>query len=300
VTQELLYPTTLRLRGPWLIETSQLLALDDILERFRSCDPGADGYGVESRKSLTIFLSRERELKTSSFKEALSHIASQNEVARGFEYLVRMQNTTASISLLPRKKNDQKKEDQEEQSLEVRVSPESAGTSHEIFGELRNWADTAEAPTWQQWLLQLRPLFRVGLAFPLLILLTIPFNTSPTANEYKETVKQQARTLLRDGINQQNQSQALELLLALESDYIPPGTKAERVRKPIAAYLIAVYVLGFLSFTPTLCIAIWVGKKRLRWWNGWMKFNTVTIPALLLARYFWPQMFSTLEAALRH
>jgi hypothetical protein len=40
----------------------------------------------------------------------------------------------------------------------------------------------------------------------------------PTASEYKDDIKQQARTLLRDGITQQDQSKALELILALESD----------------------------------------------------------------------------------
>jgi hypothetical protein len=73
MAQELLYSTTLRIRGPWLLEAKQLLALDDIL-----------GDNSEDRKSLTVFLSKERELKTSSFKEAMAHIGSQNEVAKGF------------------------------------------------------------------------------------------------------------------------------------------------------------------------------------------------------------------------
>jgi hypothetical protein len=300
MTQELLYPTALRLRGPWLLETKQLLALDEILEQFRSRDPGADDRGSESKKSLTISLSKERELKTSSFKEAMSHIGSQNEVAKGFEYVAKMQNTTASVRLTPRKKRE-KKDEEEEQFFEIKVSPQSGSTTYDIFLELRNWADTVEAPLWRQWLLfEFRPLFRIGLAFPLIILLAMLLNTSPTATEYKDALKQQARTLLRDGINQQNQSKALELVLALESDYIPPGTKPQQARKPIAWYLVAVYVLGFLSFTPTLCIAIWAGKRRLRWWNAWTKLNTVTILGLVLAHLVYPQLFSTLEAALRH
>jgi len=301
MTQELLYPTALRLRGPWLLETKQLLVLDEILEQFRSRDPRASDHISESKKSLTIFLSRERELKTSSFKEAMSHIASQNEVAKGFEYFVKMQNTATSVRLLPRKRGDQKKQDEEERFLEINVSPQSDVSSHEIFGELRNWADTVEAPLWQQWLLfYSRPLYRFGLAFVLIILLAMLLNTAPTAAEYKDALKQQGRTLLRDGINQQNQTKALELVLALESDYIPPGTKPQQARKPIAWYLIAAYTLGFLSFTPTLCIAIWAGKRHLRWWNAWTKINTITIPGLVLAHWVYPQLFSALEAALRH
>lgn len=100
--------------------------------------------------------------------------------------------------------------------------------------------------------------------------------------------------------NQQNQQRALELLLALESDYIPPGTKPKQARRPIAWYLVFVYVFGFLSFTPTLCMGIWAGKRPLRWWNLWMRFNTVIVPGLVLARWVYPQLFSTLEAALGH
>jgi hypothetical protein len=301
MTQELLYPTALRLRGPWLLETKQVLALDEILEQFRSRDPGASDYGSETNKSLTIFLSRDRELKTSSFKEAMSHIASQSEITTGFEYVVKMQHITTSVRLLPRKKDHQKKQDEEQQFLEINVSPQSDATSHEIFGELRNWADNVAAPLWQQWLLFYpRPIYRFGLIFVLVILLAMLFNTAPTPAEYKDALRQQARTLLRDGITQQNQSKALELMLALESDYIPPDTKPPQAQKPIAWYLIATYALGFLSFTPTLCIAIWAGTRRLRWWNAWTKFNTVTIPGLVLAHWVYPQLFSTLEAALRY
>ncbi len=300
MAQELVYTTTLRLHGPWLLETKQLLALDEIMGQIRSGEPAADGYAPANKKSLTIFLSKERELESSSFKEAMTHIASQNEVAKGFEYFAQVGITSALVRLIPPKKN-KKSDGEEEPFFEIKVRPPSRSTSYEIFGELKSWADSVEAPLWRQWmLLELRPLFRVAFAFPVMILLLTFLNTSPGPTEYKEALKQQARTLLHDGINQQNQTKALELVLALESDYIPPGTKPQQARKPIAGYLIAVYVLGFLSFTPTHCMAIWAGKSRLRWWNWWLNFNTVTIPTLLLARYFVPQLFSILEASLRH
>ncbi len=234
------------MRGPWLLEASQLLALDEILEQFCSRKvevPEGVGvlHGFQSTKSLTIFLSKDRQLKSDSFKEAMSHIASQNEVASGFEYRAIVPNMTALVRLLPSKKGEQKK-DQEEQFLEIRVDSPSSATSYEIFLELRNWADTVEAPLWRQWFLfEPRPLYRIGLVFPLIILLAMLFNSSPTAPEYKDALKQQARDLLRNGINQQNQTKALELVLALESDYIPPGTNPRRARKPIIECLIAVY-----------------------------------------------------------
>lgn len=299
-TQELLYPTALRMRGPWLFETKQLLALDEILERFRSRDRGTDNHGSESKKSLTIFLSGDRELKTSSFQEAVSHIGSQNEVANGFEYVAKSQNIEASV-LLTRKKSEKKEKGDDEQRFEIKVSPQSGAGSYEIFLELKDWADTVAAPLWRQWLLfEPRPLYRIALAFCVVILLAALFNTEPSTAEYKEALKKEARTLLSNGINPQNEAKALELLLALESDYIPPRTKPQRGREPIARYLIAAYILGFLSFTPTVCIGIWAGKKRLRWWNLWLRLNTVTIPALFLAHWVYPRLFSAIDAVLGH
>jgi hypothetical protein len=288
MTQELRYSTALTMRGPWLLETSHLLALDDILARSKD----------ESKASLTVLLSRERELKTSSFKEAMSLIDAQNEIATGFEFVAKAQDTTASVSLTLKHKGEK---EQEEYSFEIKVSPPSEATSYRVFLDLKDWTETVEAPVWQQWLLfEPRVLYRIGLGFILLIVLATTLNTTPTKAEYKEALKQDARSLLHDGVNQQNQTRALELLLALESDYIPPGTKPQRARAPIGWYLVAVYVLGFLSFTPTLCIGIWAGRRRLRWWKLWMKLNTVTIPSLILARWVYPQLLSAFEAVLRH
>ncbi|MGA2430164.1 MAG: hypothetical protein ABSH13_16810 [Candidatus Acidiferrum sp.] len=228
----------------------------------------------------------------------MSHIASQDETARGFEYQATAPGAAALVRLVPNKTGGQKK-DSEEQFLEIRVDSLSGSIGYDIFLELRNWADSVEAPLWQQWLLfELRPLYQIGLAFALVLLVIMLFKTSPTPAEYKDTIKQQARALLRTGIDQHNQSEALRLLLALESDYIPPDTQPTRARKPIAWCLGAVYVLGFLSFTPHLCIAIWEGKKRLRWWNLWIKFNTITIPGIVLAHWIFPHLFSAFDATL--
>jgi len=293
VTQELIYPTTLRLRGPWLLETHQLLALDEILEQFCAretevSEPGvATLVGFKNVKSLSVFLSKDRELKTSSFKEAMSHIASQNEVAKGFEYVALSVKTRVSVHLL------------RGQLFEIKVSPQSGPVSYDIFMELKSWAGTVEAPLWRRLLFfEFRFPYRVFLllllVFVFLALFKVPFTTADS----KGVLKEQGRDLLRSGINQQNQTKALELVLALESDYVLPGTKELQV--PIVWCIIAVYILGFLSFPLTFCMAMWAGRRRLRLWNRWMKFNTVTIPSLVLAHWVYPQLLSRLGVVLRH
>lgn len=321
-TQELIYPTSVNVRGPWLLETNHLLALDAILEKFcyrndpewrnrpsqaetpaayHHVQPLGQPHDFRSRKSLTIYLSKDRELNTPGFKEAMSNIAFQDDVAKGFEYVIETRSVTASVRL---PKKSEKKDDVEQWFLTIGVTPKwpSPETGNELFVELRKWTDSVRSTLLYQWILfEPRTLYRIALGILLLIILANAYNPSPSAAEYKATLKQEARDLLRGGINPQNQGKALELVLALESDYLPPRAKPQS-RKPSGWYLIWIYVLAFLSFPPTVCIGIWAGAKRLNWWKPWLRFNTVTIPStllgLLLTHYFDPQLFSMLDSAL--
>lgn len=252
---------------------------------------------MRSRKELTIFLSKDRSCRSSGFKESMSNIDFQDDVAKGFEYVAATRTATVSIRL-PKKP---KKEGYEEKwFLTIDVAPEPPETGNEIFVELKNWADSIKSPFLYQWVL-FAPRQGYQAIFGLLVLIAslTAYNPAPTAADYKATLKQEARDLLRNGINQQNQAKALELVLALESDYIPPGTKAKKQRWPSGWYLIAIYVFGFLSFTPSICIGIWAGRQRLRWWKWWLKFNTYTIPILLFAHYVQPQIFTILDSLRR-
>ena len=307
-SHELIHSTTLNVRGPWLLETEKLLALDEILEKFctqddpewRNSPPQTHGVPrnfMRSRKELTIFLSKDRACRSSGFKESISNIDFQGDVAKGFEYVAATRTATVSIRL-PKKP---KKEGYEEKwFLTIDVAPEPPETGHEIFMELKNWAESMKSPFLYQWVLYApRFLYQFTFGILLLVVLANALNPAPSASEYKAALKQEARDLLRNGINQQNQAKALELVLALESDYIPPGTKTQKSRIPSGWYLIAIYVFGFLSFTPSICLGIWAGKKRLRWWKRWLRFNTYTIPVLLFAHYIQPQLFTILDS-MRH
>jgi hypothetical protein len=311
VTHELIYPTTLKVRGPWLLETDCLLALDEILETFCARDdpewrnsPPQSGkpLGVprnlmRSRKELTIFLSKDRACRSSGFKESMSNINFQDDVAKGFEYVATTRTATVTVRL---PKKPEKEGNEEKWFLAIDVTPERPETGHEIFMDLRNWADSVKSPLLYQWMLFApRFLYQFTLGILLLVVLANALNPAPTAADYKATLKQEARDLLRNGINQQNQTKALELVLALESDYIPPGTKAQKRRWPSGWYLIAIYVFGFLSFTPSICVGVWAGKGRLRLWKRWLQFNTYTIPVLLFAHYIQPQFFSILDSLRR-
>jgi hypothetical protein len=290
MAQELLYPTVLQSRGPWLIGTKDLLALDEIVEQIG----GEDGTRI-----LKISLPKERELKTSSFKEAMSHMGSQDETAIGFRYEVKTKSNTASVRLFQPTDSGKEKDDTRPK-LEVRVSPRGTESSQEIIGLFKSWVADVQPPIWKRWLLALRSAARGFLVLTVLIGPFIVLNTKPSVNEYKEIYKQQARELLKNGINQQNETKATELMLALQSDYIPPGAKPQSVSlRSLVILVIIVLILGVLSATPSMCLGIWKGKQRLRLWDLWFRVNFYTVPGLILTSVFWPQLVSAFEHAFR-
>lgn len=128
----------------------------------------------------------------------------------------------------------------------------------------------------------------------------ILFSTTPTPSDYKETYKQQARELLKNGIDERNQAKATEVLLALQSDYIPPGAKAQHSQRSFVIFFVAVLVPAILSATPSMCLGIWRGKQRLRLWDLWFRINFYTIPTLIFGTCFWPQLVSAVGGAIRH
>jgi hypothetical protein len=293
VAQELLYPTVLKSPGPWLIDTKDVLTLDELFDQIM----GDIGLG-ETNRALKIFLPKGHELKTTSFKEAMSHVGSQEEIATGFEYELGTKINTVSIRLVPPSKRE-KDEGEHSHALDIRVSPQGSSASQNIMGLLKAWVADVQPPWWQRWLLAPRQLSRLFLFLVLIFGSLSLFSTAPSPSDYKESYKQQARELLRNGIDQRNQAKALELILSLESGFIPPGAKVKHSQKSFVTFFVAVFVLAVLSATPSMCLGIWRGKQRLRLWRLWFRLNFYTIPSLILTTIFWPQLVSVIESALR-
>src|SRR5260370_24722810 len=110
---ELFYPTKFTAKGPWLIESSQLLALDEAIDQYRdrTQEPAASveqknansSGGNAVTRTITFLLRGDRELQTASFNEAIIHPAAANEVTLGMRYEVKMQGVTALLTLEERK-----------------------------------------------------------------------------------------------------------------------------------------------------------------------------------------------------
>ena len=232
-----------------------------------------------------------------------------NENALGLKYEIRVRDTIAFLVLERNTKERIAKQtnwtlfdtEDNETELQITVEPRSTSLSQELFGVLKHWATGVQPPIWQRWILNIRFLGRWILFLWILILAAGFFSTAPP--NFKEHYKQEARKLLDQGINSSNQQKALELLLAVESDYAPPSAKPVPARwssRSLITNLIGLFAVSVIAFFPELCIGLWRGKQYLRWWQTWMRFVSVTVPGLLVARYVWPQLFSLVEKALGH
>jgi hypothetical protein len=277
---ELFYPTRHRIKGwPWLIDASQLSALDAAVDQYRSksssvaASAGGRNPGVshDGSRTITFLLRHDKELQTSSFKEAMVHPAAASEIALGFRYEVKLRDTKALLSI---EKHSHKsnllvgESETEDVELNIAVEPRASSVSQELFVVLKDWATDVQVPFWQKFIFTLRPL-----AWIVLIIWGLIFGTSlfskPTPN-YKEHYKQEARKLLDGGINPGNQQQAIELLLAIEADYSPsvspPGLPSARPStKYIVENVIGLLCVAVVAIFPEFCIGIWKGKQRLRW-----------------------------------
>jgi len=91
--------------------------------------------------------------------------------------------------------------------------------------------------------------------------------------------------MLKQGLNEQQRQRALEIILALESDYVPAGMP--QVQKPSTAWFwwfagIGLAISTLISFPPRTQIGIGRGESRIKQWKAWIRFISVFIPSSIL------------------
>lgn len=314
------YPTEARIPRPLLVAEDQLKRLDQILdqslaklrlERDRKLEADIDediaddlrrarikkeditseyrekltkqwllrSSWREEEKVFTIFLTRGREVTVESFAEAESQAISQDEVPLGF--VCRMNVGPASLHVSV---NGGWTED-----LRIEVKPNDGEAAQEIFGALVNWANDVKAPKWQRRWYQLQLASVMLLSF-IVLMGAILFPLLTWGEGVQESNREQARRLLaQGGVNSANEIRALELILAIESQYEPAGSQR---RLPSARYwtyisLASVFLL-IIAIPPTLAIGLWKGKEKLRREKLWIRIVTVTIPTLVVTSVVLP------------
>jgi len=228
-------------------------------------------------RSVTIYLPQGKEVEGNRFADATSHPLGEKETPLGFLLLLKVGEVKARVSVAGPWR----------EGLYIDVEPNDAEIAQELYGALRNWASDVEPPKWQQIWCVLRSLFgwllylwiAMGLVF-------IPLSNRGEAG--KNVQKAEARKLLANGINPGSQQRALELLLAIESDYDPGIPTLSLGRRYWGYFALGAMVLGAACICPQISIGILNGKQRVRRWRLWIKTVTVTVPALVVTSILLP------------
>jgi hypothetical protein len=313
----LITPTQRVFSRPILIDSQQLLQLDDVIDRCtaklrveservlqekanekikklnlkpeeieaeresqRQYHRYVDGWGKET-KTLTISLSRGRELEVRNFAEAMEHANLDSEIPIGFSLFYKTGTYKIRVSL-----GDSWTDD-----LKIAAEPNDAELSQAVFGSLCNWAKGVAPSLWQRRWRQLALVCQVIL-LPALLFGIILYMDSYTQTRSQSGNKEAAHKILEHGIDASNEKQALSLLLAINSDYgatVETNKNATRLR----FYLISVIViLGLLSTCPGTAIGLWRGATQVKVYRGWMKFVLVTVPLFVFSAFLRPMIVS--------
>jgi len=288
---EVLYPTEFSIRGPWLIDQDQLLALDTLIEEEwnrltqRRQQLIAD-YQEESNsdrvpynldpesKDVVIIFKSGATLKTSSFKDSLRDPSTSEEIPVGFK--VELSSAEIRLKLSSSLWDD---------GLKLNVSPSDIREARELLVTIKQWMKDNAAPLWQRIWSQIAGIHWMGFFLFIYVAGTF-FSTSPAERETKNL----ARQLLEDGISSSNIDEAIQYLLALELDYYPGISAAEPAPWfPFVFWsLLALSIIA--SFKPKVLLGIGKGKVIVQRWKWWLRFIGVSIPTFLVGSVLVPML----------
>lgn len=299
---DIVYPTTFTIDGPWLIDADRLQEFDQLLARELSAltltekqiseKVGATiertkaGYPAlreadseiakirareeqslkknEPSRKLTVQLGGGKTLAAESFADAARHPEVVNAVPRGFRLTIdRPLGFRCDLSV-------------EDRRLRLSLYGTNAEEARSLFDTLRLWAEKTKAATLERlWVKATGFGVHWGLWF-IIVSAASEIIIHPSASPYKE----QAHRLLSKGLLPNEQLKALELLLALESNYDP--------HPYLPAWFSVVVLVGLLlcillSVRPNVVLALGKGVSRVNLWRWWVRVVFVSVPLFLFS-----------------
>ncbi len=309
-------PTSRDIAAPLLIEKEQLERLDEIIDKHlpalreykdslvqemtekdalrfasrRNLSPEQSQKKKEEYKRLvlarfrndarsaTIYITRGRDISAERFSEVLGHPGNDEETPLGLSYFLRIGEVTARVRLSSSSFT---------REISIEVEPNNVEVALQLFGSLSNWSSDIEAPRWQQKWCEYSWIPRFLLAMFLLIgVIFVPLSNRAEAG--RNANKAEAQKLLSQGINQNNQQRALELLLAISSDYNPNPPILPLGLRYWGCVVFGALILVGASVCPKVSIGVWRGKKSLTRARSWLNAVTYGIPGLAFTSVVWP------------
>ncbi len=236
-------------------------------------------YSYKKYKEITAELEENKYFSDESLKRLISAPELSKENIKGLKVKYGAKKIDVLIELNPSLWSS---------CLLIRTSPEDNELSREIFVELRDWAYQNQAPLWQRLWKKIKGFH--WMIFFLIIWFSALYIQTPQDIAIKNH-KVEAHKLLTNGITNDTLPQAVDLVLKIQSKYVPELQKEQSSVKWLSVLLIVCLLIAIiLSFLPTLVIGIGKGYLKIIYWRRWLKLISITIPGLIFTSFFWPKI----------
>jgi len=181
--------------------------------------------------------------------------------------------------------------------LSIRTFPESKDLSREIFVELRDWVYKNQAPLWQRLWRKIKGFHWILFLFIIVISSSIIQTPQDIASK---TYKSEAHQLLSKGITEQTLPKAIDLILKIQSEYVPGIQKEKSIPKWYGRLILSSLLISIiLSFLPTFIIGIGKGGSKIKYWKGWLRIISVILPGLIFTSILWPKIIDIFKTIFR-
>lgn len=322
---EIIHKTNSQIKGPFLIDRSQLEALDHILQEEWA------RFEDEFQKNLHDAIEREFQKERANSwnkdkNDGQLRASAKENLEKSYEFRKRRQCAitlaNGSVVIVPdiatafREPELQDKEPsgfvaglescggrkcyvtlgRRWTELEIEVAPKGDYFVQQTFTVLKNWQNSVRPPAWQTlWRNWSFMVWTIWLMFVWFSFMTISLQHE---SGVKSGYKQQASELvaITNGIPADKQAKAIQLLLADAYNIYPQQTDT---RMPNWFFLLLFGGFAYciaLSFKPDVAIAIGRGVEKVRFWRNYSKFILITTPVFIFLTFFWPKIQNIIQS----
>lgn len=213
-----------------------------------------ESFKFRNSKSISVKLKKNRSLNVDTFEEALQNADLKNEIPIGFEVELSAGNNKSKIEI-----------DQFIGQLKIEVSPNNE-SNRDAFYKIQRWFDQYKPNYFlRNWsIIYLITIF-MSLVFGLLLMFSLP---SP-----KSVYVEEAKQLLQDGLTQDEQIKAIEILLALQTGNDKKMNDSYKIPSWVI-FLALLYLISVIIFFfyPKSILGIGKGRDKIKNWQLWLKF----------------------------
>jgi hypothetical protein len=303
---QLIIPEDTKFKGPWLldnksledlagtlktieakIQDAYLLAVErtaeEKLEEYRKSDSHIDiekakekvknSYSFEKSEKFVILISKEgKKLRD----ESLIEILKDPKLAdlKPTELLIEIVKGPCEFKLEVSSKFYGE--------LQCRVKVEDDNSFNDINYEINKWINNYRPSKvmkkWMSWF--------PWAAFPVFVILLMltPLLIRDAKDIYKSKLAEESREILKDGVTEQEALKAIDILLQLQTGYVPENFNPNIQPKKYIGFiwLFAILALVVLSIRPKTIIGLGKNKWKVTFYKRWAYFVLIFVPLFII------------------